>query len=96
MELTIWRLFDGLNSYGSRINNVFDQTRGRFPSSQISAMSIWSPPVDVLESKDSHLVRAELPGMNKQDFNLEVRWNVDPQWRAQARRAAQWLRIPQC
>jgi HSP20 family protein len=29
--------------------------------------------VDVLESKDSYLLRAELPGMNKEYFNLEVK-----------------------
>jgi len=28
--------------------------------------------VDILESKDSYLIRAELPGMKKEDFNLEV------------------------
>jgi HSP20 family protein len=73
MELTFWRSFDGLNSYGSPINNLFDQILSRARSSQTSAGSVWSPPVDVLESKDSYLVRAELPGMNKQDFNLEVK-----------------------
>jgi HSP20 family protein len=73
MDVTIWRSFDGLNSYGSRINHLFDQTLTRPPSGQTSAKSVWSPPVDVLESKDSYLVRAELPGINKQDFNLEVK-----------------------
>jgi HSP20 family protein len=29
--------------------------------------------VDVLESKDSYLLRAELPGMNKEHFILEVK-----------------------
>jgi len=28
--------------------------------------------VDILESKDAYLIRAELPGMKKEDFNLEV------------------------
>jgi HSP20 family protein len=32
--------------------------------------------VDVLESADSYLVRAELPGINKEDFNLEVKDGV--------------------
>lgn len=73
MELTIWRSFDGLNSYGSPINHLFDQTLSQARSSEPSAKSVWSPTVDVLESKDSYLVRAELPGMNKQDFNLEVK-----------------------
>lgn len=73
MEVTIWRSFDGLNSYGSRINHLFDQTLSRPPSGQTSAKSVWSPPVDVLESKDSYLLRAELPGMNKEYFNLELK-----------------------
>jgi HSP20 family protein len=30
------------------------------------------PPVDILESKDAYLIRAELPGMKKEDFKLEV------------------------
>jgi HSP20 family protein len=29
--------------------------------------------VDVLESKDSYLIRAELPGMKREDINLEVK-----------------------
>jgi HSP20 family protein len=29
--------------------------------------------VDILESKEAYLLRAELPGMNKEDFNLEVK-----------------------
>jgi HSP20 family protein len=73
MELTIWHPFDGLDSFGSRINNLFDQALDRAPRGAISASGVWSPSVDVLESKDSYLVRAELPGMNKEDFNLEVK-----------------------
>jgi HSP20 family protein len=34
---------------------------------------MWYPPVDVLESKDAYLIRAELPGMKKEDFHLEVK-----------------------
>jgi HSP20 family protein len=33
---------------------------------------VWLPAVDILESKDSYLIRAELPGMKKEDFHLEV------------------------
>src|SRR4030095_12885500 len=37
-----------------------------------STAGVWVPPVDILESKDSYLIRAELPGMKREDFNLEV------------------------
>jgi HSP20 family protein len=40
--------------------------------SPTSAASIWYPPVDILESKDSYLIRAELAGMKKEEINLVV------------------------
>jgi HSP20 family protein len=75
MELTIWQPF-GSDRFHSRINDLFDESLGRSRGSATSTRSIWSPPVDVLESTDSYLVRAELPGMNKEDFNLEVKDGV--------------------
>jgi HSP20 family protein len=73
MELTIWRPFAGLESFNFQFNQLFDWTLGRAWSSASSAENVWYPAVDVLESKDSYLLRAELPGMNKEYFNLEVK-----------------------
>jgi HSP20 family protein len=68
MELVRWEPFDGLNKIQSRINDLFGDSFDRSWSSPT-----WYPPVDVLEIKDSYVVRAELPGMKKEDFNLEVK-----------------------
>jgi HSP20 family protein len=65
MELIRWEPFDGLNKIQSRINDLFGESFDRSWT--------WYPPVDVLESKDSYVLRAELPGMKKEDFNLEVK-----------------------
>ena len=73
MELTIWRPFAGLENFNSQFNQLFDQTLGPAQSSASSVGTVWYPAVDVLESKDSYLLRAELPGMNKEHFNLEVK-----------------------
>jgi HSP20 family protein len=73
MELTIFHPFAGLESFSSQLNQLFDQTLGRGLSSASSSSTVGQPAVDVLESKDSYLLRAELPGMNKDDFNLEVK-----------------------
>jgi len=62
-DLARWEPFDGL------INNFLEDTWRRPPQ---SAVAVWYPPVDILESKDSYLIRAELPGMKKEDFNLEL------------------------
>jgi HSP20 family protein len=52
-------------------NNLFDENFGRSRAQLDSAK--WYPAVDVLESKDSYLIRAELPGMKREDINLEVK-----------------------
>ena len=73
MELVRWEPFEGLNRIQSRINDLFDDTFGRERSYPASPAGVWVPPVDILESKDSYLIRAELPGMKKEDLNLEVK-----------------------
>ena len=73
MDLVRWEPFEGLSRIQSRINELFDDTFGRarqaYPT---SSTGVWFPPVDILESRDSYLIRAELPGMKREDFNLEV------------------------
>ena len=70
MELVRWEPFEGLNTIQSRINDLF--TAGRTRAYPTSTTGVWYPPVDILESKESCLVRAELPGMKREDLNLEV------------------------
>jgi HSP20 family protein len=72
MELIRWEPFDGLNKIQSRINDLFGEGLDRSWGRNLSSAT-WYPPVDVLESKESYVLRAELPGMKKEDFNLEVK-----------------------
>jgi HSP20 family protein len=68
MQLVRWEPFGNLRSV---FNDLFD---GNFDRSQRQpSKSTWYPAVDVLESKDSYLVRAELPGMKKEDIKVEVK-----------------------
>lgn len=64
-DLARWEPFDSLNL----IDNLFEDT---WRQAQPTAAAVWYPPVDILESKDSYLIRAELPGMKQEDFNLEL------------------------
>jgi HSP20 family protein len=73
MDLVRWEPFNGLDRIQSRINEFFDEAFGRSRAYPTSATSTWYPPVDILESTDSYLIRAELPGMKKEDINLEFR-----------------------
>jgi HSP20 family protein len=73
MDLVRWEPFDGLGRIQSRINEFFEEAFGRARAFPTSVASAWYPPVDILESRDSYLIRAELPGMKKEDINLEFR-----------------------
>lgn len=72
MEIVRWEPFEGLNRLHSRINNLFDESVGRTHAAPKVTAGVWLPAVDILESKDAYVIRAELPGMKKEDFNLEV------------------------
>ena len=71
MELVRWEPFAGFGDVRSVFNDLFDENFGR--SSAQPSISKWYPAVDVLESKESYLIRAELPGMKREDINVEVK-----------------------
>lgn len=72
MEVVRWQPFDGLNRIQSRINELFDDTFAWDRAYPRSSAEVWLPPVDILESKDAYLIRAEVPGMKKEGFKLEL------------------------
>src|SRR4030095_15486135 len=72
MELVRWDQVEGVNRIQARINELFEDTFGRPRAQQSAAAGVWYPAVDILESKDSYLIRAELPGMRKEDLKTEV------------------------
>jgi HSP20 family protein len=45
---------------------------GRFPSSGLGRTGTWSPRIETLQKGDTFVVRAELPGLRKDDVNVEV------------------------
>jgi HSP20 family protein len=71
MELVRFEPIPGYANFRSMFGGLFDETLGR-SSTQPSA-SMWHPAVDVLESKDSYLIRAELPGMKREEIKVEVK-----------------------
>ena len=40
------------------------------------ARGAWSPRVDIFEEKDNLIVEAELPGLNREDFDVSVENNI--------------------
>ena len=63
--------FNQLNRIRSEINRIFEDPFG-FASAASTFFAGWTPAVDVYEDKDKITVRAESPGMKKEDIEVTV------------------------
>ncbi len=63
--------FRDLSEVQSEMNRLFDSFFGR--SSQAAAQErVWTPAVDMYETKDELVVTAELPGIREKDIHLSI------------------------
>lgn len=63
--------FRDLEKMQDEMTNLFDFTLRPGRQEDIIARD-WSPSLDVSESKDSLVVKADIPGMNKEDIHVSV------------------------
>lgn len=61
---------DHLNTLRNEINRLFEAEPMEWPRE--SDFFGWAPAVDVLEDKDNLVVRAELPGMQKDEIEISL------------------------
>ena len=66
-----FRELRGLHDEMSRLFSGFGPSEG-----SEFARGAWSPSVDIFEDKDRLIVEAELPGLNREDFEVSVENNV--------------------
>lgn len=66
--------FRDLSAIQERMNQIFEdalsRTRGRDEGIR---MGMWTPAVDIYENNDSVVVKAELPGVEKDQISVEVK-----------------------
>src|SRR2546423_12828454 len=75
MSIIRYDPFRDLRALQDEVNRLFTGNMARFDDEGIARGS-WSPSVDIYENKDQIVVEAELPGMNREDFDLSVENNV--------------------
>jgi len=68
MVLARWDPFKDLEELQERVNRVFQDHFGRGHAGERT----WAPIVDIYEDENNIVLRAELPGMRKEDINIEV------------------------
>ncbi len=77
MALKRWEPFKDVMTLQERMNRVFNEFFSR-PVMEEEGLSrgVWSPAVDICETENEIILKAELPGMKQEDIQLEIRDNV--------------------
>ncbi len=78
MALVRWDPWTTLPTLQDRINRLFDDafpTRTAGGEDELSLLD-WRPSVDTYEEGDNIVIKAELPGVKKEDVSIDVKNNV--------------------
>ena len=68
-----WEPFNELEQVTQRMRRMLEQTiGGGWPSPLLTEGPGWSPFVDIEEQDDAYVVEAEVPGVKRQDVNVEL------------------------
>jgi len=76
MAITRWKPFRDVVSVQDEMNRLFEDIFGHRPARVHCTNGDWNPSVDVIEDQDSVVVKAEMPGMKKDDVKISVQDNV--------------------
>lgn len=72
--LTRWEAFHGLSGLQEQVNRLFDSS---FPGrSDNSAITTWAPAVDIYETENELVVKADLPDVSEKDLDVRVENNM--------------------
>jgi HSP20 family protein len=75
MALVRWDPSREVDSLQSEVNRLFDTFFGGAPANG-RGLRRWVPPMDLVETEDHLILRADLPGLDSEDVNIEVKDSV--------------------
>jgi HSP20 family protein len=75
MALVRWDQSREVDSLQSEVNRLFDTFFGGKPANG-TGLRRWVPPMDLVETEDHLVLRADLPGLDRDDVNIEVKDGV--------------------
>jgi len=68
MHIMRWDPFRDVATLQNRVNDLFGDSLSRAEGTY----GTWLPPVEIFEKDESLFLRAEIPGMNEKDIDLQV------------------------
>jgi HSP20 family protein len=69
--LTTWPTLGRWFGLHNELDRLFESALGDAPAGS-QLLSVWNPAVDVFEDKENVIVKAELPGMKKEDIEVSL------------------------
>lgn len=78
LGLSVWEPYKGLNLFSESFHKLFEDTAKTLSRFEVEdrAAGGWAPSVDVYETKDSYIVNADLPGIKKEDIEINLKDNT--------------------
>ena len=77
MPIVRWDPFSRMAALQDQINRLFDDSiAGSDARSDSVAACAWRPVVDIYETENGMILKAELPGIRKENVSIEVKDNI--------------------
>jgi HSP20 family protein len=76
MAVVKWDPFRDLVSIQDRMNKLFEQTLSRSRGEEGVSATTWTPSVDIYETTDTIVMKAELPGVSREDIQIQTHENT--------------------
>jgi len=73
--ITRWEPFRGLNALHEQVNRLFEDNFARTQAGQADLAS-WAPAVDIYETENELVVKADLPEVQEKDIDVRVENNT--------------------
>ena len=72
--ITRWDPFRNLTAFQDQFNRIFDSTLKANPDN--SVLTIWAPAVDIYETENELVLKADLPEVEEKDIDVRVENNT--------------------
>jgi len=75
MSVTRWDPFRDLVTLQERMNRLFEDSLSRSKTTDEMAMGAWTPAVDIFETPEEVVLRADLPGVDLKEIDVRIENN---------------------
>lgn len=76
MSITRWDPFRNISTLQEQVNRLFENSvQGNRPGDN-SALTSWAPAVDIYETENELVLKADLPDLNEKDLDIRVENNM--------------------